>query len=426
MSETPNPLSVQAETESLYLALTEEFEETVQTEILPLVLTQKLDETLQIASLTLAPAQAVREVLQTVASQNTEIHELYKTLFDTLALTQALQAVTPQFRKLLHIASLTLAPAQEVQETLQAVASRDILDIGTKIQKTVQEIFLHILALGQSDQKNLQVLLAQSRVNTGNNRGGTPLGLAAWGGYEKIVEILVDAGAEVNIQDRLGRTPLHSAALRGHVEVVKILLATGKVDLELKDFGGRTALSWAAGEGHLAVVQELLATGIVDVDTKDGADRTPLMFAAAHGKSEMVEELIATGLADVNAKDRKGRTPLMHAAKKGHVTTVKALLTISRVDIDAKELRGRTALSRAAARGHTGVVELLLDNGQVDVNAAGTFKYDDHEEALTPYMVAVKNGHTATAEVLFKHGGRAIEGGTGEMVDCEIPSYSQE
>ncbi|AEO70713.1 uncharacterized protein THITE_2057855 [Thermothielavioides terrestris NRRL 8126] len=169
-------------------------------------------------------------------------------------------------------------------------------------------------------------------------------------------------------------------------------------------------LHLAAYSGLDKALGKLLLFESMDPDRSDGLGRTPLSYAAWQG----------------HTADRKGRTPLMHAAKKGHVTTVKALLTISRVDIDAKELRGRTALSRAAARGHTGVVELLLDTGQVDVNAAGTFKYDDHEEALTPYMVAVKNGHTATAEVLFKHGGRAIEGGTGEMVDCEIPSYSQE
>jgi ankyrin repeat protein len=50
--------------------------------------------------------------------------------------------------------------------------------------------------------------------------------------------------------------------------VVKLLLATGKVDVNLKDKYGWTPLSWAAKFEHYSVVKLLLATGEVDVNLK--------------------------------------------------------------------------------------------------------------------------------------------------------------
>ena len=54
-----------------------------------------------------------------------------------------------------------------------------------------------------------------------------PLLGAASRGYQKIVTILLDKGADVNVTIKHGETPLHRATEKGHREIVKILLDKG-------------------------------------------------------------------------------------------------------------------------------------------------------------------------------------------------------
>ncbi|KAK3090146.1 hypothetical protein FSP39_009489 [Pinctada imbricata] len=55
----------------------------------------------------------------------------------------------------------------------------------------------------------------------------SPLHFAASQGYETIVKVLLDKGANPNQKDMLGNTALHLAACTGHVPVVTLLLRAG-------------------------------------------------------------------------------------------------------------------------------------------------------------------------------------------------------
>jgi ankyrin repeat protein len=80
--------------------------------------------------------------------------------------------------------------------------------------------------------------------------GYTALQRAAESGYPRIVERLIDHGADVNRPFADGRTPLWWAAKNGYLEVVEILIARGaNVNAEAK---GRTALK-AARENEAIV-----------------------------------------------------------------------------------------------------------------------------------------------------------------------------
>lgn len=52
----------------------------------------------------------------------------------------------------------------------------------------------------------------------------TPIDCAAHGGHDKVVDVLITAGADVNPTDKLQTTPLHLASQEGHLSVVNILL----------------------------------------------------------------------------------------------------------------------------------------------------------------------------------------------------------
>nr|XP_022342890.1 E3 ubiquitin-protein ligase MIB2-like isoform X2 [Crassostrea virginica] len=71
---------------------------------------------------------------------------------------------------------------------------------------------LHIAAINDhADTANILILKGKAQVNAKNEQGLTPLHLAAHEGYDKMVKILVENGADVNLQDNDGDIPLHLA-----------------------------------------------------------------------------------------------------------------------------------------------------------------------------------------------------------------------
>ena len=108
-------------------------------------------------------------------------------------------------------------------------------------------------------QKGVEILLnAAADVNTQSPEGYTALMLAVAYENEKAVEILLNAAADVNIQDSHGHTALHYAADKGHLAVCKILLASG-ARASVTNSNGDTALDRALNNGHHEVC-ELLRT----------------------------------------------------------------------------------------------------------------------------------------------------------------------
>ncbi|OBT79993.1 hypothetical protein VF21_01161 [Pseudogymnoascus sp. 05NY08] len=82
------------------------------------------------------------------------------------------------------------------------------------------------------------------------------LGVAAEKGFQTLVQLLLDNGADIKGQDSRGRTALHLAAMNGHYEIVKLLLERGANPKVVNKFG-RTAEYWAVTNGHTRVAQLL-------------------------------------------------------------------------------------------------------------------------------------------------------------------------
>ena len=59
-----------------------------------------------------------------------------------------------------------------------------------------------------------------------------------------MVNVLLEAGAEVNKTNIDGDTPLHEASRRGHLEVVNVLVAAG-AEVNKTNNGGGIPLHWA-------------------------------------------------------------------------------------------------------------------------------------------------------------------------------------
>ena len=72
----------------------------------------------------------------------------------------------------------------------------------------------------------------------------------------KIVQILLEKGANTEAVDKEGVTPLQGAAFYGHDQIVQILLEKG-ANREVVGKGGGTPLHGAAVYGHVEIVPDV-------------------------------------------------------------------------------------------------------------------------------------------------------------------------
>ncbi|KAL0985519.1 hypothetical protein UPYG_G00157930 [Umbra pygmaea] len=265
-----------------------------------------------------------------------------------------------------------------------------------------------IVAAYMGNREVLEILLDHgAEVNLADGDGRTALSVAALcvpkagvKGYGDVASLLLERGADSGHMDKDGMTPLLLAAYEGHEEVVELLLEAG-ADVDESAGPHATAsvavtpLLAAAAMGHLGTVGRLLFWGAA-VDGIDGEGRTALSLAAARGSVEVVKALLDRGL-DENHKDDLGWTPLHAAACEGHRATCAALTERgSMARVGEMDIEGRTPLILAAQEGHCGTVRLLLDRrSPIDHRA-----YDGHS-ALS---AATLEGHAEVVELLMRRG----------------------
>jgi hypothetical protein len=94
----------------------------------------------------------------------------------------------------------------------------------------------------------------------------------------ELIELLLEAGAELERADARGRTPLLQAAALGRGETVRALLARGS-NPAARSRSGQTALHLAARSGDLSGVEALLGAG-ADAVARDARGRTALREAS--------------------------------------------------------------------------------------------------------------------------------------------------
>lgn len=100
----------------------------------------------------------------------------------------------------------------------------------------------------------------KDKVNKRNERGETPLHMAAIRGDVKQVKELIGLGADVNVKDFAGWTPLHEACNLGYYDVAKILIGAG-AEVNTQGLDDDTPLHDASSSGHKDIVKLLLRHG---------------------------------------------------------------------------------------------------------------------------------------------------------------------
>jgi ankyrin repeat protein len=252
-----------------------------------------------------------------------------------------------------------------------------------------------LIAVGYSrDTKKdmLELLLAHGAdVNVTNNKGKTPLCIAAMKNHRNAVDSLLAHGGNKNIEgDNL--IALYVAAIQGDLVKTRELLKSNPALVFRKDKDGQTFLHWTAEFGYKDIV-ELLLVMKADVGAKDDVyGNTPLHKAA----NKSITELLLANKAEIDATNKWGHTPLHEAAIHGLKDVVESLLAKGAA-INAKSHDGYTPLYWAAWQGRKEVAELLLTMG-AEVNT-------ENNNGSTPLHIAASFNHKDIAELLLAKGG---------------------
>ncbi len=185
----------------------------------------------------------------------------------------------------------------------------------------------------------------------------TALKEAASYGQKNIIELLLNAGADINKCDDVNKTtPLMSAVIADRD--CAILLLDRSADMEKKNSIAQTALMIAASLGKDEMVKLLLDRG-ADVHVGNDSGYTPLRVAAYYGKAKAAELLLERGAAEeINQYDRLNMTPLMWAANGGFPDMARLLLEFG-ADASLRNLDGETAADVARRKGNENVACLI-------------------------------------------------------------------
>nr|XP_020037644.1 ankyrin repeat domain-containing protein 27 isoform X1 [Castor canadensis]XP_020037645.1 ankyrin repeat domain-containing protein 27 isoform X1 [Castor canadensis] len=142
-----------------------------------------------------------------------------------------------------------------------------------------------------------------------DDRGHTPLHVAALCGQASLIDLLVSKGAVVNATDYHGSTPLHLACQKGY-QSVTLLLLHHKASTDVQDNDGSTPLHLACARGHEDCVKALVYYDVqscrLDIGNEKGD--TPLHIAARWGYQGIIETLVQNG-APTEVQNRLRETP---------------------------------------------------------------------------------------------------------------------
>uniref|UniRef100_A0A1A8TZ20 BTB (POZ) domain containing 11 n=1 Tax=Nothobranchius furzeri TaxID=105023 RepID=A0A1A8TZ20_NOTFU len=220
------------------------------------------------------------------------------------------------------------------------------LDAASTEAKFLQDLGFRMLNCGRTDLVKQAVnLLGPDGINSMSEQGMTPLMYSCVRGDEAMVQMLLDAGADINsellldnranvegaLQDgaeNYTETPLQLAAAAGNFELVSLLLERGadpmigtlcRNGISSAPMGDMNSFSLAASHGHRNVFRKLLSH-----TEKDKGDVLSLEEILAEGSDPGEKRLAPQAncggtLRTGKARLRALREAMYHSAEHGHV-----------------------------------------------------------------------------------------------------------
>ena len=199
-----------------------------------------------------------------------------------------------------------------------------LIDAGAHIESrnNVGRTPLHIAS--SAGALNMVKLLVGVGANVcvADEDGMTCLAIASVEGYIRTVRYLVSLpDVDVAKTDLYGNTALHLAAREDHADVVQLLIDAGA---DIESSMGYTPLCAASSEGALDAVKLLVRAG-ANVCVADEEGNTCLMLASREGHIDTVRYLVSLPQMNSHKTNNEGNTALDMATSEHHVEVVQVL-----------------------------------------------------------------------------------------------------
>jgi len=191
------------------------------------------------------------------------------------------------------------------------------------------------------------LIKAGANVNTSDDKGQSPLILAAMYGHIEIVKLLLESGANVDYRNRYGHTALMCAVCRYRITIAKLLIDAKSdiTDVLLK--------AWKRDSNLVPYITERYGGEEFRHIIKLNANRA-LHYAVITSKLPLVKKALKAG-ADVSWKEKFGFTALWYAITNKEI--VEAIIQHDPLFVD------KEAFYRAIEKGNLEIVEILLKQG---------------------------------------------------------------
>jgi ankyrin repeat protein len=194
----------------------------------------------------------------------------------------------------------------------------------------------------------------------------------------------------------LGKTPLLIAVIRDHDRIVQMLLKAGasiKATYKIRIPGmgnGFTAMTACAMGERTTIMQNLLEhdPDSSAVNMRSATGFAAIDFAVSRNRIDMVRAMLKHG-ADVNLLGRRGDTPLFTATVENNTEMIEILLAHGANPLHENDY-GETALTNAAWNQNIKAVEMILDAGG-DINHQNAKRVSVlHSQAKWNHLVMAK------------------------------------
>lgn len=264
-------------------------------------------------------------------------------------------------------------------------------------------------AVAKGDLPAVRNLIETQRYNpnytgfTGWN--DTPITVAAKFGQRKVMEYLIQKGADVNQKGYWGFTAsaIETALMVGKTQTVVTLLvnnATLPTELHKTDIANQYLLK-AASTNDSWSIEKILTYTEADINTHgDFMMHTPLHKAVMNDGLDATVKLLEMG-AKINAVDLNGWTALHYAASNSDTQFAKLLIEKG-AKVNAVDLNDRTPLYAAAMSGEEELVNLLVKSG-------GKINHTDND-GISVLDLAIINDDADMIRCLVSNGSKISAG----------------
>jgi ankyrin repeat protein len=250
------------------------------------------------------------------------------------------------------------------------ITSENIADHISSAPEVVLNLTLLWCAFLTRDELLQLILEAGADIHNSEPAGLTALHLAAFSGASRSVLFLISRGADVDYAPKYF-TPLHCAAFGNSLEVAEILIGSeASLHAVVQRAGCEDNLVHCAVRADAVECMELFIERGVDPGYITSGGLNALHLAADLGATRCLSYLLKETKISVNAvtKQREKESTALHlAAARGYAECVELLLAEG-AKANTKNHRGFTALHLAARCASVECVEILLRDGNADAN----------------------------------------------------------